>query len=36
MPLPIDQFRAPADVEALVEAFHKVHGRVYAVRVEGS
>jgi N-methylhydantoinase A len=35
-PLPVDRFRSPADVAALVEAFHTVHDRVYAVRDEAS
>jgi len=35
-PLPVQRFAGPADVEKLVEAFHSVHDRVYAVRDEGS
>ncbi len=35
-PLPVKRFRSEADVAALVEAFHAVHDRVYAVRDEGS
>lgn len=36
MPLPCERFRSAADVEALIEAFHQVHERVFAVRDEGS
>jgi N-methylhydantoinase A len=35
-PLPVERFRSPKDVAALVEAFHSVHDRVYAVRDEQS
>jgi N-methylhydantoinase A len=35
-PLPCERFRSAADVETLVEAFHQVHERVFAVRDEGS
>jgi hypothetical protein len=35
-PLPVTRFRTPKDVAALVEAFHTVHDRVYAVRGEQS
>jgi N-methylhydantoinase A len=35
-PLPVERFRTPKDVAALVEAFHTVHDRVYAVRDEQS
>jgi N-methylhydantoinase A len=35
-PLPVVRFRTPKDVAALVEAFHTVHDRVYAVRDEQS
>ncbi len=35
-PLPCERFRSAADVEALIEAFHQVHERVFAVRDEGS
>jgi N-methylhydantoinase A len=35
-PLPVKRFRTPRDVAALVEAFHAVHDRVYAVRDEQS
>jgi N-methylhydantoinase A len=35
-PLPVDRFRSHKDVAALVEAFHTVHDRVYAVRDEQS
>ena len=31
-PLPVKRFRSEADVAALVEAFHAVHERVFAVR----
>jgi N-methylhydantoinase A len=34
--LPCHRFRSAADVAALVEAFHQVHERVYAVRDAGS
>jgi N-methylhydantoinase A len=35
-PLPVRRFRSKSDVEALVNAFHEVHERVFAVRDEGS
>lgn len=35
-PLPVERFRSHDDVAALVEAFHAVHDRVYAVRDEHS
>jgi N-methylhydantoinase A len=35
-PVPVRRFRTPKDVAALVEAFHTVHDRVYAVRDEQS
>jgi N-methylhydantoinase A len=35
-PLPVTRFKDGQDVEALVEAFHNVHDRVYAMRDEGS
>ena len=35
-PLPVQRFRTHKDVAALVEAFHTVHDRVYAVRDEQS
>ncbi len=35
-PLPLTRFNNRADVDQLVEAFHQVHDRVYAVRDEGS
>jgi N-methylhydantoinase A len=35
-PLPVERFRSQKDVAALVEAFHTVHDRVYAVRDEQS
>jgi N-methylhydantoinase A len=35
-PLPVKRFRTAKDVAALVEAFHTVHDRVYAVRDEQS
>jgi N-methylhydantoinase A len=35
-PLPVRRFRTEKDVAALIEAFHMVHDRVYAVRDEGS
>jgi N-methylhydantoinase A len=35
-PLTVDRFRDEKDVATLVEAFHAVHDRVYAVRDEGS
>ena len=35
-PLPCDRFRQESDVDELVEAFHMVHERVFAVRDEGS
>jgi N-methylhydantoinase A len=35
-PLPCERFRNSGDVKALVEAFHEVHERVFAVRDTGS
>jgi N-methylhydantoinase A len=35
-PLPVQRFRTAKDIAALVEAFHAVHDRVYAVRDEQS
>jgi N-methylhydantoinase A len=35
-PLPCRRFRTAEDVAALIEAFHQVHERVYAVRDAGS
>ena len=35
-PLPVKRFNSAADVAKLVEAFHAVHDRVYAVRDEAS
>jgi N-methylhydantoinase A len=35
-PLPVKRFRTQKDVASLVEAFHTVHDRVYAVRDEQS
>jgi N-methylhydantoinase A len=35
-PLPFARFRDQADVDALVESFHKVHERVFAMRDVGS
>ena len=35
-PLPVKRFRTQKDVDKLVEAFHTVHERVYAVRDEAS
>ncbi|MEQ9043299.1 MAG: hydantoinase/oxoprolinase family protein [Sneathiellaceae bacterium] len=35
-PLPVQRFQGPEDVAKLVEAFHAVHDRVYAVRDSGS
>jgi len=35
-PLPVKRFRSQKDVAKLVEAFHAVHDRVYAVRDEAS
>ena len=32
MPIPISRFRDQKEVDALVEAFHEVHERVFAVR----
>ena len=32
VPLPSERFREPADVAALVEAFHRTHERIHAVR----
>ena len=32
IPLPVGRFRSDADVAALVEAFHAIHERIYAVR----
>ena len=34
--LPCDRFRQESDVDELIEAFHVVHERVFAVRDEGS
>jgi N-methylhydantoinase A len=34
--LPVERFRSHKDVAALIEAFHAVHDRVYAVRDEQS
>jgi N-methylhydantoinase A len=36
VPLPCARFRGPADVKALVEAFHLAHEEVFAIRDEGS
>jgi len=36
VPLPSRRFRTPADVDALVRAFHDAHERVFAVRDEAS
>jgi N-methylhydantoinase A len=36
VPLPVERFNNQSDVDALIEAFHQVHGRVFAVRDEGS
>ncbi len=36
VPLPDERFREQEDVDALIEAFHQVHDRVFAVRDEGS
>jgi N-methylhydantoinase A len=36
VPLPLERFRNQKDVDTLVEAFHQVHDRVFAVRDEGS
>ncbi|NQV20651.1 MAG: hydantoinase/oxoprolinase family protein, partial [Rhodospirillales bacterium] len=36
VPMPVERFRSQKDVDALVEAFHQVHDRVFAVRDEGS
>jgi N-methylhydantoinase A/oxoprolinase/acetone carboxylase beta subunit/N-methylhydantoinase B/oxoprolinase/acetone carboxylase alpha subunit len=36
VPLPVERFRSPADIEKLVNAFHEVHDRVLAVRDEQS
>lgn len=36
VPLPRERFDGQEDVDALVEAFHQVHDRVFAVRDEGS
>lgn len=36
VPMPVERFRNQKDVDALVEAFHQVHDRVFAVRDEGS
>jgi N-methylhydantoinase A len=35
-PLPVTKFEDASDVDALIEAFHTVHDRIYAVRDEGS
>jgi N-methylhydantoinase A len=35
-PLPVTRFKSAKDVAKLVEAFHSVHDRVYAVRDEAS
>jgi N-methylhydantoinase A len=35
-PLPVSRFHSKADVDALLNAFHEVHERVFAVRDEGS
>ena len=35
-PLPASRFRRPADLKGLVEAFHRAHERVFAVRDETS
>ncbi len=35
-PLPVHRFETAADAEALFEAFHQTHERIYAVRDEGS
>lgn len=35
-PLPVNRFKSEADVAALVEAFHQVHERIFAVRDIGS
>ncbi len=35
IPMPMDRFEGQADVERLVEAFHDVHFRRYAVKEEG-
>src|SRR5262249_18394882 len=35
-PLPVSRFRTKSDVDALVNVFHEVHERVFAVRDEGS
>ena len=32
IPLPVDRFHSDADIAALVEAFHRIHERIYAVR----
>ena len=32
IPLPVERFRDAADVAALVDAFHTIHERIYAVR----
>ncbi len=36
VPLPSTRFRGPADVNALVEAFHLAHEEVFAIRDDGS
>jgi N-methylhydantoinase A len=36
VPIPVERFKNQTDVEALVETFHQVHDRVFAVRDEGS
>ena len=35
IPMPMDRFEGQADVERLVETFHDVHLRRYAVKEEG-
>jgi N-methylhydantoinase A len=35
-PLPVTRFNGPRDIHKLIEAFHTVHDRVYAIRDEGS
>lgn len=36
VPLPSTRFKGPADVKALVEAFHLAHEEVFAIRDDGS
>ena len=36
IPLPVHSFKSGKDIQKLVEAFHRVHERMYAVRDEGS